>query len=1100
MVWLSDRTARSSLPGPAAPETTAAPAAPSLPVAPEEPEQGSGGPRLPAGGGTVGGPPADHPNAKNELQGLLCRQLGRPISKGEMLFSAAQVGAAPPTFEATAEVLGKEYRGGPRPSKKAAEQAAALVALAALRPASGASEMQVDYKGQLLGWLQARGMPGASAARFEVERAEADDKAFVGTVTLPALGGRAFTGAPQSRDAHGASAKARRAAEQDVARVAMAALAGTDIGGAPADGGCGAAHVSETRRVRVVRLLPDASALPVVEELEVEDDGFLQAAARALGCRDMLLHPLHWQGPRPKGLCLYEAVPDAARPLSEPNCRASSLAHAPVAGDALLLDASAHTSGAELVDFAGARYEALRRERAGALRGSVGGLNASRGMSIGGHPELPREYDERRWAGTNPKTLLLETLQRCRAPGCAAELPRFEVAPSGALFLAAVTLCGVPGPDAGVIRVEGAPRGSKAEAQLDAALGALRTLADNFPGGPPGSTLAETALETLAAAADGGAPACPGACADDGLLLTLDYSIWLEPRGDASGEPLLLESQSRLRAAVGARVLHPALERLAASAAVGAGEVRRVDCEYEGVPCRLRLELEVAERAEPSPAAEAAGAPAASQVVVFDPPLAQQRRDFAVAALLEHGVRSAVDLGCGDGQLLEALLRAGLLHVVGVDHSERRAKAAIARAEAVRGDGQVAEVFTADLMEPDERWAGLEAAVLCEVLEHLTDARLTRLADAMLGASPRVALVTTPNGEFGAAQRGGRMRHADHEREWTRSEFRAWAAAAATRHGYMLAAPAGVGEAAGHFEEGPCTQIAVFVRAAGPVEVAPRVDVEAVAAAALRTEELEPGSGLPKYVVMEGEGDPPPPSSRISLHFATHLADGRQVDGSRRGRQAMPVAFQLGGCGAPPAWQRAVATMRRGEVAWVRSAPAFAYGMTGAPPLIPGGETLWFRLELEDFRPPGKLRTFKELRPALEEAERHLAVGRGDLERQAHGQARQAFRRALAAVPEKLLLGEPPEDIARFAAAERAALLNQALCSQRLGQAAEEGQGEAHWQDAARVCSLLLERHLAGAGGSEAARPSPATTAEVVEALRAASGGADCFPQWAAKA
>jgi hypothetical protein len=136
--------------------------------------------------------------------------------------------------------------------------------------------------------------------------------------------------------------------------VALAAMEGVDGSGALAGSRC-AAQAPATRRVRVVRLLPDDSALPAVEELEVGADGFLRAAARALGCRDVLLHPLHWQGPRPKGLCLYEAVPDAARPAARPNGRASALAQAPVAGDALLLDASAHTRGAELVDFAGAR-------------------------------------------------------------------------------------------------------------------------------------------------------------------------------------------------------------------------------------------------------------------------------------------------------------------------------------------------------------------------------------------------------------------------------------------------------------------------------------------------------------------------------------------------------------------------------------------------------------------------------------------------------------------------------------------------------------------------------------------------------------------------
>merc|ERR1712151_1327834 len=101
-----------------------------------------------------------------------------------------------------------------------------------------------------------------------------------------------------------------------------------------------------------------------------------------------------------------------------------------------------------------------------------------------------------------------------------------------------------------------------------------------------------------------------------------------------------------------------------------------------------------------------------------------------------------------------------------------------------------------------------------------------------------------------------------------------------------------------------------------------------------------------------------------------------------------------------------------------------------------------------------------ELGLALEEAAKHLDAGRSDVKRQAFGQARQAFRRALAAVPDKLLLRQPSEAIARFAAVERASLLNQALCSLRLGEAATGKQQRELWEEVIRVCDFLLNRHL----------------------------------------
>mmetsp|Transcript_150382 Transcript_150382/g.481277 ORF Transcript_150382/g.481277 Transcript_150382/m.481277 type:complete len:332 (+) Transcript_150382:2678-3673(+) len=235
------------------------------------------------------------------------------------------------------------------------------------------------------------------------------------------------------------------------------------------------------------------------------------------------------------------------------------------------------------------------------------------------------------------------------------------------------------------------------------------------------------------------------------------------------------------------------------------------------------------------------------------------------------------------------------------------------------------------------------------------------------------------------------------------------------------------------------------------------------------------------------------------------------LDSSREGHRSSPCAFQLGGRAALEAWQRAAATMRCGEVAWVRSSAKFAFGALGAMPLVPANATLWFQLEIVNIRHPGTVQFFKDFGLAIEEAERQLEVGRGDVQRKAFGQARQAFRRALNAVPDKLLLRRPVEDVARFADMERSALLNQALCSLRLGeeaQAQEQQHGGAeHWQDVVRVCTLLLERHL---GARSAASPSeegvgpwqqqtPTDTSMISACLQAASGAAGPAT-WAAKA
>lgn len=1102
--------------------------------------------------------PAGSRNVKGELQGLLCRRLGRPVSKADMVFTVEATDEQPPMFAATAVVLGDHYRGAPETQKKRAEQSAALVALEALTgrgddgtaPESthavfdstevvGEGSPAVDYKGQLVAWLRARGLDGS--LRYEVERADPEEKVFQARAILDALGGRAVVGAPQPRRAHESSAKARRAAEQDAARSLLSELASQE----PGTGLCA------SRTVQALRLAPEAHVLPSVEYVVISADDFLLAAAGVLHCSDVFPHPLQWDGDRPRGLCLYEAAEglsgDEAELLS--NIRGTILVGTPVAGAALLMHASAHTRGAVLQDVTGARYEALKAERSGELRFPAVALNVSRAMRIGGHPELPAEYLAKVWQGQNPRTLLQEVL--CRQSGGA---PRFQACAENAKEGSFVFAVELGDADSGR-RFVGSARQSKADAQQDAALVALRGLGNEGEGLDAASDtrgehpLASVGLRSLSAMHGGDVVV--------GTALVLSYKIFLKSRCQHSQDdahPLVLEECRALRTVVGARVLHPALESLASVAPVMQRVELQVDGSYESATCQICLEIEVSERTLPNDSASLTAPSGRAQGrAVFDPPLRQQRLDFVASILLEQRVESAVDLGCGDGHLLESLLSRGMTRVVGVDHSEGRAVAARRRLEAACHAGQTAQVLIADLLEPDARWTGLDAAVSIEVLEHLTEADLKRFAGAVLGARPRIAVISTPNADFeicfdqdhdharGKSASRGAVRHPDHEREWTRAEFRDWATAAAAEHGYALAAPDGVGVLPGLQEHGPCTQIAVFFRdgasACAGLLVGARADAstavtlgdrggetaqpkaaavnfQEMSVTALREETLATAAAgiagsaaLRKLVTREGVGEVPPCHARVTLHHATYLADGQRIFSSREGKHAQATAFQLGGGKVVEAWHCAVATMRRGEVAWVSSPPEFAYGDLGCPPLIPAGEIIWFELEVVDFRLPGTLHTFKDLFKALEEAERHMELGRADLRRSACGQARQAFRRALDAVPAKLLLGHgelaAAPEVARFASLERSSLLNQALCSQRLAEAASEEATQAapHWEDAVRVSSLLLERHLAATddAASYDAAEGTETMAALAAAVRSASASAGTAT-WAAKA
>lgn len=62
----------------------------------------------------------------------------------------------------------------------------------------------------------------------------------------------------------------------------------------------------------------------------------------------------------------------------------------------------------------------------------------------------------------------------------------------------------------------------------------------------------------------------------------------------------------------------------------------------------------------------------------------------------------------------------------------------------------------------------------------------------------------------------------------------------------------------------------------------------------------------------------------------------------------MTVADSLGN--VIKAWDLGVATMKRGEVAVLYCAAAYAYGDSGSPPKIPPGATLVFEVELFDWK------------------------------------------------------------------------------------------------------------------------------------------------------
>jgi 3' terminal RNA ribose 2'-O-methyltransferase Hen1 len=210
------------------------------------------------------------------------------------------------------------------------------------------------------------------------------------------------------------------------------------------------------------------------------------------------------------------------------------------------------------------------------------------------------------------------------------------------------------------------------------------------------------------------------------------------------------------------------------------------------------------------------------------PSLAQQRREAVLAVLRDTVLKDPVsgqaraarvaDLGCGEGTLVAMLLREpSAARVLGLDVSHRALERAAQRLHLdTMPDRQRERVdlLQSSLTYADERLAGLDAAVLMEVIEHVDPPRLGALEQTVFGAArPGTVVVTTPNAEHNvrfADLRPGTMRHPDHRFEWTRPQFRDWAAGVAGRRGYQVRfLPVGPDDP----EVGPPTQLAVFTRA-----------------------------------------------------------------------------------------------------------------------------------------------------------------------------------------------------------------------------------------------------------------------------------------------
>jgi 3' terminal RNA ribose 2'-O-methyltransferase Hen1 len=201
------------------------------------------------------------------------------------------------------------------------------------------------------------------------------------------------------------------------------------------------------------------------------------------------------------------------------------------------------------------------------------------------------------------------------------------------------------------------------------------------------------------------------------------------------------------------------------------------------------------------------------------PSLNARRLESVVVALKDSGVRSVIDIGCGDGALLNLLIKERqFTRISGVDVSPAVLQRASERLRLDHAGDSLLErvtLFQGSLTYKDSRFEGYDAACVIEVIEHLDIPRLAAFERVLFEhAKPPAVVMTTPNQEYNAKYQSlhdGDLRHIDHRFEWTRAEFHKWAAETAKKFGYAVQFSE-IGDADENL--GAPTQMGVFTRCA----------------------------------------------------------------------------------------------------------------------------------------------------------------------------------------------------------------------------------------------------------------------------------------------
>lgn len=101
----------------------------------------------------------------------------------------------------------------------------------------------------------------------------------------------------------------------------------------------------------------------------------------------------------------------------------------------------------------------------------------------------------------------------------------------------------------------------------------------------------------------------------------------------------------------------------------------------------------------------------------------------------------------------------------------------------------------------------------------------------------------------------------------------------------------------------------------------------------LKIEDLKPGNGAEAKA-----------GQQVTVHYVGTLTNGKKFDSSRDRGEGF--SFALGAGEVIEGWDQGVKGMKVGGLRKLTIPPEMGYGARGFPPVIPGGSTLVFEVEL----------------------------------------------------------------------------------------------------------------------------------------------------------